>query len=62
MTATYSYPPAVTQRFDKLLDMVNDERKKRKAIIERLKLIVQNPMADEHSVSELERLIKANEK
>jgi hypothetical protein len=62
MTATYTYPPAVTQRFAKLLDLVNDERKKRKDIIERLKLIVQNPMADEHSVSELERLIAANEK
>lgn len=62
MTATYTYPPAVTQRFDKLLDMVNDERKKRRGIIERLKLVVQNPMADEHTVSELEHLIKANEK
>ncbi len=62
MTATYTYPPAVTQRFDKLLDLVNDERKKRRDIIERLKLVVQNPMADEHTVSELERLIKANEK
>lgn len=62
MTATYTYPPAVTQRFDKLLDLVNDERKKRRDVVERLKLVVQNPMADEHTVSELERLIKANEK
>lgn len=62
MTATYSYPPAVVQRFDKLLDIANDERKKRKDIVERLKLIVQNPMADEHTVSELERLISTYEK